>query len=278
MHLLKSLLLVAVINAAMNLSAAVGYDRALRVAKGNVNIADVVGNEKAFRRVAFTVATSNPKLNVSINPMPFAAAFAALKAGKVQIVVTDRLPSRSQRQKEGIRCFRYAIDPVLFVVKTDNPLDNISISDLQKIFNEDILSWEPFTKQGYMIHLAGTHDNCPGFRALNQVVLKNRKIKAKYYKLEKASELVILTTASKHMLGFCGFISPGVQVKLLKVDGVEPTIKNIMSGKYRPSVSYYVCLNEKSGKTAYAIAGMLGTSRVRELMQQIGYLPASISR
>ncbi|MCP3968554.1 MAG: hypothetical protein GY750_14910 [Lentisphaerae bacterium] len=278
MQLLKYLLLFVVMTTVIKVDAAIGYDRALRVAKGDVNIADTVGGEKAFRRVAFTVGTTNPNLNVNVSPMDYEKAFKDLKTGKIQLVITDRPPSAAKLKQDGIYCKRYACDPVLFIVKHNNPVDNISMANLKKIFDEDIITWKPFTKQGYMIHLAGVQSGCPGFKALTTKVIGNNKIKAKYFKLTKASELIILTTASEHMLSFCGYISPRDDIKFLQVDGITPTAKNIISGKYKPNISYYICLNKKSGKTAFALAGLLTTHRVKNLLIQMGYLPVSVLR
>lgn len=248
----------------------------LKNIEGVINIADTIGNENIAKRTALAVGIANPKLKITISKMSVPDAVSAVASGKADLILLDQHLPQKLRGKIDYKLYRYAANPAIVAVNAKNKLNSITSQQLRDIFSGKFESWLPLTNAGYMIHRFGIKPEMPGAKTFNDKIMLLQKMTDKIYMLSSNDELQVVVGESEHSIGFCGFIPElNENMKLLNIDEVEPSIKNIRDGKYKPVIYYYVCVSEKSGKTPRLFADLLLKPELTSVIVEAGLIPAA---
>lgn len=205
-------------------------------------IADTIGQEKIVRNLAFNL---KPARNIEIKPAKIADALRNLRQGKINLILSSYKLDHKQRKLLKINCYRYALDPLLFVVNSASRINNLSKKELQKVLSGEIITWKPLGGEAYSINLAIASDDQPGIRTLHKKFVKKSAIKAKYLEVTNAKGIAVLASAKSGFLGVCGFTNLPLAAKALSVDGVAPTMANIRSGNYQPLSEYWMWMSDR---------------------------------
>lgn len=156
----------------------------------------------------------------------------ALLKGEVDMAGAGRRLTKKEKSQGLVELF-LGWDVLAIVVHEQNPVENLSLAQLQGIFSGEIVDWQ---------QVGGTPDpivvvTCPtgsGMRsAVKSLILKDKG----YVEREIVSAIVAeadyqvslfptgITALSQSMLD-------ANRVKTIKVDGVEPTAENVADGSY----------------------------------------------
>lgn len=211
-------------------------------AAGKVIIADTIGQEKIVRHLAFGLA---PVRNVEVKAAKLVEALKELRQGKIQLLLTSYRLDRKQRAQLQVDCYRYALNPALFVVNSANRIEGLTAAQLAEVLRGRVITWRPLGGEAYSIHLAIVRDDQPGITALHEKFLQKTAIKAKYFEVSDANGISVLASCQREFLGVCGFVSLPLAAKTLAVNGIMPTIANIRSGKYQPVLEYWVWISAR---------------------------------
>jgi phosphate transport system substrate-binding protein len=145
-----------------------------------------------------------------------------------------------------------AWDAIVVVVSPSNPVNNISLDNLKKVYNGEITNWKDLggpdkpialvtragkiSGVGHMFRRMVFGDPDYTFKARSLTVKSSGPLEKKVEKLSSAMGLDGISSAKRS------------GVKVLALDGVEPTKENIGSGKYPLWRPLYLAINEKSAK------------------------------
>ena len=205
-------------------------------------IADTIKQEKAVRLLASRL---KPDRNIDIRPAQLSDALRELRQGKVDMVLSRYKLDKKQRVQLKVNCYRYALEPVVFVASSRNRITNVSKKQLQEILRGDILTWRPLGGEAYSIHLGIVKEGQPGIRALHKNLLKKKDIKAKHFEVSDAKGISVLASMQTAFLGVCGYTNLPLPAKFLSVDKIRPTIENIRSGKYPLVTEYWIWISDR---------------------------------
>lgn len=147
-----------------------------------------------------------------------------------------------------------AWDAIVVVVHPDNPVDSISLADLKKVFSGDITNWNQLggpdrrialvTREGkisgvgHMFRRLVFNDPDYQFRARSLTVKSSGPLEKQVAKLEAAMGLDGISSAKR------------TDLKVLALDGVEPTKENIASGAYPLFRPLYLVVNKNARPAA----------------------------
>lgn len=139
-------------------------------------------------------------------------------------------------REEAAQLIQIAWDAIVVIVHPDNPLTDISLADLKRVFDGEIISWRDLGGEerrialvdrmgmdsgvGYMFRLMAFGDGNYEFKARAYQMQSSEPVEKKVAKTETALAIDGISSARR---------SP---VKVLALDGVEPTKANVASGKY----------------------------------------------
>jgi ABC-type phosphate transport system substrate-binding protein len=95
--------------------------------------------------------------------------------------------------------YQYASTPIFAAVNKHNPLKKISISDLQKIWNEDYSTWSVFNEKNiFSIHRFGMRRDDGSFFYLKNFL--NLKQTANHFPLETSQQIITMTAANPNAI------------------------------------------------------------------------------
>ena len=178
---------------------------------------------------------------------------------------------------KGCTAVEYAVVPVVIAVSAENPLENLNVSDLKRIYSGRLTDWKALGGSG-SVRLAGMPFNSPQGRIFRKTVMQQDLFSSKA--LVPGSEIVpdmfvcptvevcegILNTLPNAIVFGSWQLVAGNNkkgYKLLKINNVEPDAKNVLNGRYPLTVRHRIrFLSAGHGTYSSAIINFLRCSAV----------------
>ncbi len=93
-----------------------------------------------------------PKIKLNIESQDSSDAIRDLIAGNIDLAASSRIPTISERKQaiqagRGLIEHKIALDSVVVFTHKSNPINKISIEDLKRIYQSDILTWKDLNPQ-----------------------------------------------------------------------------------------------------------------------------------
>ena len=212
-------------------------------------------------------------------------AYERLINGEVDLVMAAR-PSANQKQAASELLEQIVTQPIgkeafVFFVEEDNPIDNLTSERIRAIYHGDITNWG---------QLGGKHQNIVAFQRpedsgsqvmmkwfMGNVTLKEPK-KIEY--IGGMGDIISKVAEYNNEKGAIGYtfkyfltgLNQEQHVKILKIDGVEPTAENINNGTYPATVDLvcaYLANNDK--ETVKGMLEFMLSDDGQYIVEQTGY-------
>jgi len=138
-------------------------------------------------------------------------------------------------EEQQLIVYPLANEPILILTHKTNPVNNLSVEQVRKIFRGDILNWKEVGGNDEPIVLV-TRLHCKDRPGHWKTILPDEKsFRQERLNVKSAAAMVQRINDFKSAIGHTGStwkFKPDDQVKTITVGGVEPTAENIKSGKY----------------------------------------------
>lgn len=179
----------------------------------------------------------------------------------------------------------------VFYVNSNNPVDSLSIEQIQKIYTGEITNWSEVGGNDEKIVAFQRPENSGSQTGMLSLVMKGLKLmKPKTEDLiETMSEIVNLVSNydnGKASIGYSYYyyattmyedIDKNVAegIKLLKINGVEPNDDTIGKEEYPLKTAYYIVMrkDEPQGSNARKLAEAMLSERGQAVAKEAGYVP-----
>lgn len=170
--------------------------------------------------------------------------------------------------------FQIAYDCIVPVVHPFNPVSDISMENLKKIYTGEIQNWKQVGGVDGKITIISRDTSSGTYGVWKEMVLKGKEPAPGMTPVESNSSVVKAVSSDKQAIGYVGigYIQPSV--KALKVDHVTATLKTALSGKYpivRPL--YMFTRNWPDGIVKQFINFVLDPDNGQRLVKDAGFLP-----
>lgn len=289
------LALPALLGAQVQVDPAIRDYQSVSGVSGNLNSvgSDTLNNLMTYWAEGFQAIY--PNVNIQIEGKGSSTAPPALTEGTSQLGPMSRLMKSSEldgfEKKFGYKptTIRVAVDALAVFVHKDNPVTNMTLEELDSIFSSTLKQGgEDITKWGAVLGVKGEWTNKPmslygrnsasgTYAYFKEVALKKGDYKSTV-KEQPGSSAVVQGVASD--LGGIGYSGIGYMtsgVKAVKVNGVEPTMENCLSGKYPLARFLYININKKPGqsvdKLTQEFLKLVLSKRGQEIVVKDGYFP-----
>lgn len=186
--------------------------------------------EKVIGYLSEAYMDSHDGTKVTYNPTGSGAGIQAVMSGSCDIGLSSR--DLKDDEAQTLDSTIVAIDGIAIIVNTDNPIADLSIDQIEKIYTGEVESWSDIGGSDSPIvcigreAASGTRD---GFESIT-----GTEDKCKYAQELTSTGDVIQTVASNpNAIGYASIAAVGDTVKTVSVGGVEPTEENIQNGSYK---------------------------------------------
>jgi len=126
-----------------------------------------------------------------------------------------------------------AYDGIAIIVHPANPLTDISIEEIRRIFMGTVTNWQAFGLPAHAIHLITREEGSGTREAFEHLVMAKHEITPTALVQDSNGSVREIVAGDPHALGY---ISAGLvdeRVKALAINGVLPTTENIKNHTYK---------------------------------------------
>lgn len=171
----------------------------------------------------------------------------------------------------------------VFLVNRENPVDSLTANQVKEIYKGNIKTWKEVGGADKDILAYQREPNSGSQTLMEQVVMKGTKMadapKTIVTSMEGLIDSVAKYDNSHRALGYSVFYYAKTMynkdsIKLLKIDGIEPTNESISQGKYPFSTGYYAIVRKDEPKDSAAIKliAWLTSPEGQRLAEDAGYV------
>ncbi len=183
----------------------------------------------------------------------------------------------------------------VFFVNKDNPVDSLTIEQIQKIYSGEITNWKDVGGNDEEIIAYQRPVNSGSQTAMENLVMKDVELMPAKTETLADSMFDIIDVISDYDNGvnsigysyyyFANTMYLGENVKMLKVEGIAPNNSTIQAGQYPIMTSYYAVTrksditdsatpDESDSKTEKLLEAML-SPRGQKVVEDAGYVPVN---
>ena len=199
------------------------------IAEGSVSTDGSTSMEKVIGALgeAFQNETG---ISVTYNPTGSGSGIQAVQEGRCDIGLSSRA-LKDEEVASGLTGTVVALDGIAIIVHPENPVSDLSLDDIAKIYTGEITNWSEVGGNDAEIVLigreagSGTRD---GFETITDT-----KDTCKYrQELTSTGDVITTVSQNPNAIGYASAASIKSTVKAVTVDGVTPTEDAIKNGEY----------------------------------------------
>ena len=209
------------------------------------------------------------------NPTGSGSGIKAVSEGRCDIGLASR-NLKDEEKASGLTETVIAHDGIAMIVNPDNPIRNLSITDIVGIYTGKITNWSQVGGKDEQIVVIGREAGS-GTRDGFESITKTKNVCKYRQELTSTGDVITTVAQNPNAIGYASAASIKNSVKALTVDGVAVNEENIQNGKYtiqRP----FVLVTKKAVKLSDAAKKFFdyATSRTsHDLISKAGVVPAN---
>ncbi len=227
----------------------------------------------------------NPGTSVQVTGGGSGTGIAALLDGTTDVADCSRAMSAVEEAKfislHNVRPMQVktAMDGLAIYVNAGNPLRDISLEQLEKIFTGKARNWKEMGGADLPIVCYSRENSSGTYGYFKEHVLKNGDFLPEAQAMNGTAALIVAVANDPKGIGYGGIgYAKGVRVLPVKADAgsspVEPSMENVIAGTY-PISRYLYCYLNPTGvghETTKYLKFILG-EKGQALVAQVGYYP-----
>lgn len=240
--------------------------------KGGIIIAGSTSVQPFIEKVAEHFMEEHPEIVVNVQGGGSTAGIYATFNGTCDIGTSSRNLRVSER---GLKIILIAVDGIAVIVHRDNPVDDLSIDEVRGIFSERITNWVELGGEDKTI-IPVTREEGSGTRGSFEDMIMGDAVISDACLVQDSNGAVreIIATTQQGI----GYISVGLideREKALAINGVRPTLVNLMTQEYRFSRPFLCLLREEpEGNTKIFLEYVL-SKKGQDILKDGGLIPAA---
>jgi len=219
----------------------------------------------------------HPDADIMVRGGGSGTGIAALIDGATDIANSSR-PMKTKEMKQarekGVNPVGtvIALDGIAVIVHRSNPINEISLEDLKKIYTGNTSNWSSLGAKGKIVVVS--RDAASGtFEVFNEKVLTGAKLTESA--LMQASNLEIARTVEQTPggIGYVGLGYISDKVKVLKVNGVTPSEQTVRNGSYPLARPLYMYTNGAPKGLAKSFIDFILSNEGQKIVRDNGFVP-----
>lgn len=187
--------------------------------------------EKVIGALSESYMAANKDVTVNYNPTGSGAGITAVQEGTCDIGLSSRA-LKDEEKAAGLKETVLAYDGIAIIVHPDNPVSDLSIEQIAKLYTGEITNWKDVGGSDAEVVLigreaaSGTRD---GFESIT-----GTKDKCQYrQELTSTGDVITAVSQNPDAIGYASLAAIKDSVKALSVDGVTPSETTVKDGSYQ---------------------------------------------
>ena len=245
-------------------------------AADEVKIGGTGGALGAMHLLADAYQKLNPATRVTVLPsLGSGGGIKALLAGSIQIAVSSR-PVRDKERSQGAVELEYARTPFVFATAATTKDTGINITELAAFYSGKIESWPDGTRIRLVMRPQGDSDS-------DMIKSISAEVRAAKAEAEKRPGLLFAVTdqeCADALEKYAGSFGPSTlgqilsekrNLKVLRMNDVEPSVSALMAGSYPYYKSMYIVTTPKTPEAALKFMAFVQSKAGQEILNRTGH-------
>ena len=186
--------------------------------------------EKVVGYLSEVYMEEHPDVKVTFNPTGSGAGIQAVAQGRCDIGLSSR--ELRESEKLNLDATVVAIDGIALIVHPENPVSDLSLDQIEDLFEGEDKNWKAVGGNDGPVVLIGREaasGTREGFEAITDTEGECRY----HQELTSTGDVVQTVASNPNAIGYASLESVKDTVKVLAVEGVMPTAESIQEGRYR---------------------------------------------
>lgn len=221
---------------------------------------------------------TRPDLRLSVSGTGTGEGLKSLIDGLVDVAGASRdiLPAEAKRALDkGVRLQRHALarDSLAVVTHPDNPISDLSLDDLYRIYVGEIRNWKELGGEDRPIVAINRDSSSGTFEMWLTLVLRGARYRRDAQTQPSGGGVAYAVGGNRNAIGYVGLGFLNERVKALKIGGIGPDLQNVASGAYPLSRELYLFTQDPHSGIAQDFLNYLQGPAGREIISREGFLP-----
>lgn len=266
----KMMRLIAV--AALALAMLAGCSKQV---SGTVSTDGSTSMEKVIGALGEAFEQDNTGATFTYNPTGSGSGITAVAEGRCDIGLSSR-SLKDEEKAKGLTETSLALDGIAVIVNPDNPVSDLDLDTIAKIYTGEITNWQEVGGEDAAIVPigreagSGTRD---GFESITGTV----DICQYRQELTSTGDVIAVVAGNPGAIGYASLASVKDTVKALSVGGTAPTEESVKNGSYvlqRPFV-LVTKTDTTLSATAQAFFDFVTSSKANDIITAAGAVPVN---
>jgi phosphate transport system substrate-binding protein len=240
--------------------------------KGGIIIAGSTSVQPFIEKVAEHFMEEHPEIVVNVQGGGSTAGIQATFNGTCDIGTSSRNLKASERS---LKIILIAVDGIAVIVHRDNAIEDMSIDEVRAIFSGKITNWYKLGGEDTEI-IPVTREEGSGTRGSFEDMIMGDVAISDACLVQDSNGAVreIIATTPQGI----GFISVGLvdeREKAVAINGIKPTLRNLMTQEYRFSRPFLCLLREEPHGDTKTFLEYVLSQKGQDILKNDGLLPAA---
>ena len=198
---------------------------------GTVSTDGSTSMEKVIGALSESFMAQNSGVTVNYNPTGSGSGITAVQEGTCDIGLSSRV-LKDEEKSAGLKETVLAYDGIAIIVHPDNPVSDLSVEQLAKLYTGEITNWKDVggnDAEAVLIGREAASGTRDGFESIT-----GTKDKCQYrQELTSTGDVITAVSQNPDAIGYASLASVKDSVKALNVDGVTPSEATVKDGSYK---------------------------------------------
>ncbi|MDD5723466.1 MAG: phosphate ABC transporter substrate-binding protein [Syntrophales bacterium] len=220
----------------------------------------------------------HPGVNISLSGGGSGNGVKALIDGSTNIATASRFIKPDEvklAQEKGVYPIphRIAIDAIVPIVHTENPVTELTTEQLSLIYQGKIENWKEVGGQDLKIIVVSRDTSSGTYEVWEEKILHKAKVTPKAQLQASNGAVFQAVSKNRYAVGYIGLGYLNKSVRGLKVDGIEATAATALSSEYPVARPLFMFTNGWPTGTVSDFINFVVSKEGQDLVKKEGYVP-----
>lgn len=190
-------------------------------------------------------SNKNPEIKVDVQGVGSTAGIKAIIDETADVGISSR-DLKDEEKESKIKEHIIAYDGIVVVVHPENSVEDLDMDTINKIFTGEIKNWKEVGGEDEEILIVSREEGS-GTRGAFEEILELDSVREDALIAEGNGAVKANIASKKNSIGYISLSYLDDSIIGLKIDGIEGTVENIKSGKYKVSRPFLMLTNGEEG-------------------------------
>jgi len=240
--------------------------------KGGLTVAGSTSVEPFAEILAEDYMEHYGKEKIFIQGGGSSAGIQAVRTGAAHVGMSSRLLTP---QEQDLLSFPIAYDAIAVIVHPGNPLRNLTLDQIRKIFSGQVRRWEEIGGRSAAITLVSREEGSGTREAFQHLLMGKVEISLRALVQDSNGAIRQVVADDPNAVGYISLGLVNEKVKAVRIEGVEATIENIRLKNYKVVRPFLFVFKSEPRETAKRFLDFVLSETGQKLLVQEGLVGVS---